>query len=42
LKNGSRSKWVYRFGGVGVLYLITQIVIGKDIVELIKQLFGVA
>jgi hypothetical protein len=42
LKNGNRSKWVYRFGGVGVLYLITQIVIGKDIVELIKQLFGVA
>ena len=42
LKSASRGKWVYRIGGVGVLYLITQIVIGKDIVEFLKRLVGAA
>jgi len=34
LKSDNRGKWVYRLGGIGVLYLITQIVIGNNLIGL--------
>jgi hypothetical protein len=38
LKHHKIGIWVYRIGGVGVLYLISQIAAGKDILEVLKHL----
>ncbi len=40
LKHHSRGIWLYRIGGLVVLYLIIEIVLGKDITALLKHSIG--
>jgi hypothetical protein len=41
IKGHEFGRWVYRIGGPVVLFLIVQIVLGHDILALIKRAFGV-
>lgn len=40
LKHHSRGIWLYRIGGLVVLYLIIEMVLGKDITTLLKHSIG--
>jgi hypothetical protein len=40
IKGHGNGKWLYRLGGPVILFFIVQIVLGQDIVGILKNLFG--